>query len=171
MNTLKCHLQSLRTGLAVIFASLLLAACASYSGRGLNPGESKLADIEAVMGNAAMRWQNADGSLQLAYPRGPAGFHTYMVVVGGDGRLQSINNVLDVKTMARIQQGMTQEQVLRILGPTTCSRAYFAARDELVWSWRYLDDFRDSSHFFVLFDASKGTVRSTMSTASEDVCM
>lgn len=171
MNTLRFQLESIRTGLAVIFASLLLAACASYSGSGLKPGESTLAEVEGVMGHAAMRWQNADGSLQLAYPRGPAGFHTYMVVIGADGHLQSINDVLNSKSIARIQAGMTQEQVLRILGPTTCPKEYFVARDELVWDWRYLDDFRDSAHFFVLFDASKGTVRSTMSTASGEVCL
>jgi len=171
MNTFKSRLKTIHTGLAVIFASLLLGACASYSGSGLKPGESTLMETEAVMGQAAMRWQNADGSLQLAYPHGPAGFHTYMVIIGRDGRLQSVRNVLDVKTMAGIRAGMTREQVLRILGPTTCRTAYFAARDELVWDWRYLDDFRESAHFFVLFDATKGTVRSTMSTASGAICL
>ena len=31
------------------------------------------------MGAPAMRWREADGGERLAYPRGPAGFHTYMV--------------------------------------------------------------------------------------------
>ncbi len=171
MNSLMSTLATIRTGLAVIFASLLLSACASYNGSGLKPGESTLAEVESMMGTAAMRWQNADGSQQLAFTRGPAGFHTFMAVVGADGRLQSIKNVLDTKNMTRIQAGMTQEQVLRILGPTTCRTEYFAARDELVWDWRYLDDFRESAHFFVLFDATKGTVRSTMSTAAGEVCL
>lgn len=171
MKAMKLALESVRSGLAVMAASLLLSACASYSGSGLKPGESSLAEVEAAMGTAAMRWQNDDGSLQLAYPRGPSGFHTFMVVIGADGRLQSIKNVLDSKNMNRIQAGMTQEQVLRILGPTTCRTAYFPARDELVWDWRYFDDFRESAHFFVLFDATKGTVRSTMSTAAAEVCL
>ena len=171
MNALKSKLESVRAGWAAIFASLLLAACATYSGYGLKPGEATLAEVEGVMGQAAMRWENADGTQQLAYPRGPAGFHTFMVVIGADGRLQSINNALEPKNLTRIEAGMTQEQVLRILGPTTCMKAYFARRDELVWDYRYLDDFRSSAHFFVLFDATKGTVRSTMSTASGAVCL
>ena len=170
MNTLKIRLESIITTLLMFSACLLLASCASYSGSGLKPGDATLADVEGVMGKAAMRWQNADGSIQLAFPRGPAGFHTYMAMIGPDGRLQSLNNVLNMKNFARVQQGMNEEQVLRILGPTTCAKAYFAARDELVWNWRYLDDFRASAHFFVLFDKSKGTVRSTMSMASEVEC-
>ena len=170
MNASKFHLESIRSGLAVIAASLLLVACASYDGRGLKPGRAKLTEVEALMGKAAMRWQNADGSLQLAYPHGPAGFDTYMVTIGADGRLQGISNALAPKNLARIAPGMTEEQVLRIAGPTTCRSAYFKARDELVWDWRYLDDLRNPAHFFVLFDATKGTVRSTMSMASPEVC-
>jgi hypothetical protein len=171
MNALRLHLESIRTCLVVFSATLLLAACASYSGSGLKPGVATLAEVEGVMGVPAMRWKNPDGTQQLAYPRGQAGFHTYMVAIGADGRLVSIDNVLDTKNFARIQPGMTEEQVLRILGPTTCGKAVFPARNELVWQWRFLDDFRASAHFFVLFDTVKGTVRSTMSMAEEKECI
>ena len=111
-----------------------------------------------------MRWQNADGAAQLAYPRGPMGYRTYMVQIGADGRLRQINNVLDEKNFARVQAGMTKEQVLYILGPSFPGwTEYFKARDELVWEWRYCDLWNESARFDVLFDNSKGTVRSTMS--------
>ena len=111
-----------------------------------------------------MRWQNPDGSIQLAYPRGPMGFHTFMVFIGTDGKLKRIQNVLDSETFSRIQAGMPKDQVLRILGPSEPSRTiYFKARDELVWEWRYCNILRQASRFNVLFDGSKGTVRSTMS--------
>lgn len=111
-----------------------------------------------------MRWQDADGSLQLAYPRGPSGNHTYMVRIGPDGKLQSIRNVLEPDSFARIRQGMTKDQVLRILGPSEPSRTvYFKARDELVWDWLYQISLGgDAAHFLVLFDATTGTVRTTM---------
>ncbi len=171
MNIFKFLRNAVFTGLLVLTASLLLSACASYGGRGLKPGESTLAEVEATMGVPAMRWRNPDGSIQLAYPRGPAGFHTFMVEIGADGRLQSIDNVLDMKHFALIRPDMSEAQVLRILGPSTCGKSYFARRDELVWQWRYLDDFRESAHFMVLFDGTKETVRSTMSTASGAVCI
>src|SRR5512140_3871833 len=103
--------------LIVLLVSLALAACASYSGAGLRPGEARLDDVVRVMGQPAMRWQEPDGSVQLAYPRGPEGFHTFMVKLGPDGRLQSTLNVLDAAGVAKIRPGMTQEQVLRVLGP------------------------------------------------------
>ena len=50
-----------------ILSALLLVACASYSGRGLNAGESRLEDVLRIMGNPAMQWQDPDGARQLAY--------------------------------------------------------------------------------------------------------
>jgi hypothetical protein len=147
-----------------LLASTLLAACASYSGSGLKPGAAQLEDVQSLMGPPAMRWQDADGSVQLAYPRGPFGYHTFMVKLGPDGRLQSIANVLEDEGFAKIHAGLTKEQVLRVLGPPDYGRTvYFKARDELVWDWRFCSNFGVPARFQVLFDGTSGTVRSAMS--------
>lgn len=148
---------------AICIVLLLLAGCAAYDGRGLRPGESRGEDVIALMGAPALRWQDADGAQQFAYPRGPAGFHTYMVHLAPDGRLRSIENVLDEAHLARIRPGMGKEQVLRTLGPPdeTLS-AYFPARNELAWDWRFIEGFAVPMRMIVLFDATAGTVRSTM---------
>jgi hypothetical protein len=148
-----------------LLSSLLLCACASYSGSSLRPGEARLEDVQNLMGPPAMRWQDADGSVQLAYPRGPLGYHTFMVKIAPDGRLQKIANVLEYEGFARIRAGMSQEEVLRVLGPSSYQPVYFKARDELVWDWRFCSDFGAPSHFLVLFDNTAGTVRSTMAQA------
>lgn len=149
--------------LSAMLLALLLAGCAGYGGTGLKPGEAGLDDVLRVMGQPAMRWENPDGSLQLAYPRAPMGFHTYMVEIGKDGKLQKLENVMDPKVFAGIHAGMTKSQVLQILGPSEPSwTVYFKARDELVWEWRYCDEWSEAARFDVLFDGSKGTVRSTM---------
>src|SRR5450759_3380735 len=146
-----------------LLATMLLAACASYSGSGLKPGEARLDDVQGLMGPPAMRWQEPDGSVQLAYPRGPLGYHTFMVKLVPDGRLQSIANVLEEKSFARIHARMTKDEVLRVLGPPDYSRTvYFKARDELVWDWRFRSAFAEPSRFLVLFDKRLGTVRSAM---------
>ena len=152
----------------VLFSALILCACASYDGRGLKPGAAGLDDVLRVMGQPAMRWRNEDKSTQLVYPRGPMGFHTYMVNIGADGKLMKIENVLDRKFFSRIKPGMTKDQVLHILGPSNPDwTEYFKARDELVWEWRYCDDWATAARFDVLFDNSKGTVRSTMSMTED----
>lgn len=150
--------------LIALLVSMLLAACASYSGSGLKPGESRLGDVQGLMGPPAMRWQEADGSVQLAYPRGPLGYHTFMVKLGPDGRLQSIANVLGDEGFAQIHAGLTKEQVLRVLGPPDYNRTvYFKARDELVWDWRFCSVYGIPARFQVLFDGTSGTVRSAIS--------
>ena len=147
-----------------LLVNILLTACASYSGSTLMPGEARLGDVESLMGPPAMRWQEADGSVQLAYPRGPFGFHTFMVKLGPDGRLQSIVNVLEDQGFAQIRAGLTKEEVLHVLGPPDYDRTvYFKARDELVWDWRFCSNFGAPSRFQVLFDNASGTVRSAMS--------
>ncbi|HEX5803404.1 MAG TPA: hypothetical protein VFY24_10290 [Azospira sp.] len=153
-----------------VFLSLLaafLAACssyASYAGYGLRPGVATEAEVRARMGEPAMRWTLPDGGGQLAYPRGPAGFHTWMAFIDAGGKLERLVNVLDQPYFARIQPGMSQAEVLQLLGPPQPQwTAYFAARDELVWEWRYCDSWGEAARFDVLFDATKKTVRTTYS--------
>lgn len=161
MSVSECSLQKepmLR--LTILLLTSLLTACASYSGAGLRPGEARIEDVERLMGPPAMRWQDPDGSIQLAYPRGPAGIHTFMVKLGPDGRLQSRANVLDETVFRRIQPGMTKAQVLRLLGPPDpAGTVYFKARDELVWDWRFCP-YTAVARLYVFFDATAGTVRS-----------
>ncbi|OHC64595.1 MAG: hypothetical protein A2045_06555 [Rhodocyclales bacterium GWA2_65_20] len=149
--------------LAISFA-LLLAACASYSGSGLIAGESGMDDVIRAMGKPSMQWTQSDGTRSLAYPRGPMGVHTYMVLIGANGKLQHVENVMDPRLFLRIDAGMSKDRVLRMLGPPDPSRTiYFEARDELVWDWLYCDEWNKLAHFSVLFDGTKETVRSTLS--------
>ncbi|MDR2452923.1 MAG: hypothetical protein LBE85_14430 [Candidatus Accumulibacter sp.] len=143
---------------------LALSGCAGYGGSDLKPGESRLADVIASMGAPAMRWRDADGRGQLAYPRGPAGTQTFMVFLAADGRLQRIEKVLDREHFARIEAGRSDEdEVLRLLGPIASPRneTYFERRDELVWSYLFCDSWNQEAYFDVLFDAATGIVRST----------
>jgi len=160
---MRMHFISGRWALALA-ACLLLAGCAGFSGSRLKPGIATLADVVADMGEPAMRWKNADGSEQLAYPRGPSAPQTYMVFIGPDGRLQRIDNVLVTAYFARIQAGRSdQAEVLRLLGPPVPQwTVYFEARDELTWEWLFCDDYALQGRFNVLFDNTTGIVRSTM---------
>jgi hypothetical protein len=145
-----------------LILALLITACASHDGRGLKPGVSNLDAVVQLMGEPAMRWQEPDGGQLLAYPRGPAGFNTFMVTIGPDGRMTSLHGVLNMKTFALIREGMTQEQVLRILGPSVAAwTIYFERRDELVWEWRYCDPWNEPARFNVLFDNTTKKVRTT----------
>lgn len=153
-------MRNLKSLLAILSA-ILISSCAAYSGYGLKPGVATLDDIVRVMGEPAMRWQDPDHSVQLAYPRGPSGFHTYMVFVAADGKLRRIENVMDPQAFARIRPGMTEDEVLRTLGPPPPGwKTYHRDRDEMEWEWRYCDEWNKAARFDVLFDHTRGTVRS-----------
>lgn len=150
--------------LSAAVLAISVTACASWGVR-LQPGVSTLSDVVGLLGQPAMVWQDPDGRQQLAYPLGPEGTETFMVFVGADGLLQTMEKVLDTEHFARIESGRsTQADVLRLLGPSLPSgTAYFKWRDELVWEWRYCDAWGQRAFFDVLFDASTGIVRTTYS--------
>jgi hypothetical protein len=146
----------------LLAGTLLLSGCAGYGGSDLKPGTSTLPEVIASMGAPALRWKNPDGSEQLAYPRGPAGTQTFMAYVGPDGRLQRIERVLDADHFARIRAGMSQDEVLRVLGPPGAEwTEYYSRRNELVWSWLSCNDWSLQEFFDVMFDGTTGNVRST----------
>lgn len=149
----------------ILISALLLGACASYDGRGLQPGVSSIEDIQRVMGEPAMRWRESNGGERLAFPRGLVGYHTFMLITDASGRLLSLENVLETKHFAKLRAGMSQDEVLRTLGPPQPQwTIYFKARDELVWEWRFCNEQAEPARFYALFDQTKGTLRTTMSS-------
>ena len=143
-------------------AMFLLSACAS-TGSHLQPGVATLPEIIAAMGEPQMRWKDADGQEQLAFPHGPAGVHTYMAFVGADGRLIRVAQVLDEAHFALIQIGKsTREDVLRLIGPPypgwTVENRNF---NEVSWEWNYLDRTNQIARLNVFFDMTTGIVRDT----------
>ncbi|WP_295004591.1 hypothetical protein [uncultured Dechloromonas sp.] len=152
-----------RAGLWLVLVGLL-AGCAGHDGAGRIPVDARLVDVERSMGIPSLRWREADGGETLVYPFGAMGFHTYFVRGDAGGRFVSRENVLTMAHFARIRAGMTQEEVVRVIGPPVPAwTVYFKARDELVWEWRYCDDWSEPARFDVLFDGTTLRVRSTLS--------
>lgn len=136
----------------------LLAACAGVP---FQPGVSSGDDVLRQWGAPAQRWSEPDGSQRLAYPWGPMGFATWMVEVGPDGKVRSATNVLVEEEFAKVQAGQTQEEILRHFGRPGWVQE-FERRQELVWEWRFCDQWTYPARFNVLFDSTTGLVRSTL---------
>jgi hypothetical protein len=135
-----------------IVAVLLAAACASYSGYGLKPGVSTEADVRGAMGAPAMTFDGPDGSRELIYPRGPLGNETFIAHVARGGTLRSIDQVLNDGTFDSLPMGITEEEVLRRLGPPRETMA-FALSHTHAWDWKYRDYWGYEAIFSVTFDA------------------
>lgn len=155
----------LRLLLCGLVALLALAACDYFATRELEPGVSTAEDVRARFGTPGMEWRNDDGSVTWEYSRQPEGTQCYMVTIGPDGVMRSIEQVLNESGFARIQRGMTGNEVRRILGkPAT--RQYFELARDTVWSWRIEPPSPSSerTYFTVHFNADGRVVKTGRST-------
>lgn len=155
--------------LPLLFAALL-SACASLDGPAFTVGSTTQAEVVARRGTPAMHWQEPDGGNLFAYPSGPNGTSTIMAGFDKQQRLSFYKEVLNVEHFSQIQAGMSMDEVMRLIGPPYAPwTAYFSARDELAWEWRYCNDWNQASRFNVLFDGTSKKVRSTLSLTESQV--
>lgn len=113
----------------------LLAGCATPDrDTRLQAGVSNEAQVIALYGQPSRIWPEADGGRTLEYSTQPMGRHVYMVRLSADGRLVGVEDGLSPAGRARIQPGMTPEQVSRLLGRER-TRVFFRNSGEDVWDW------------------------------------
>jgi hypothetical protein len=127
-----------RLAVGLISAGLLASGCASYDGRGLVPGQATEADIVGTMGKPAETLQRANGEEALYFSRLPLGRQMFVATTGPNGRLKSIEQVLDYQHIKRIRVGTTTaDQVKEILGPPyRITRAPSKPLDVWEYPWR-----------------------------------
>jgi len=141
---------------AALLALILAAGCANFSA--ISPGDSA-PSVEARVGAPGSVRKNADGSEVWEYPSGPSGVQTFMIDIGPDRTVRAVRQVLREEYFSKVVPGMSRDEVRRLLGRPK-EVWYFPARDEEVWTWRYLEvNYR---LFNVLFDHTSGAVRITL---------
>lgn len=125
-------------------AAALLCGCASYDGRGLQPGKSTAAEVEALMGPPAERRPTADGGGVAYFTRAPVGRHTYAATFGPEGRLLSMEQVLTYANAGKLAPGTTtRKEVRELLGPPgVVSSLPRQQREVWEYKWLYYDEKR-----------------------------
>jgi len=136
-----------------LLLACLLAACAGMDGASLKPGVSTESDGHQAMGAPALVLPNGDGSRSLAYPTGPLGLQTRMVRVAADGRVQSVESVLNEDHFYRVRPGLTRDDILRMIGPPS-ERMEFPRMQQVSWDYRFQDTWGYVAIFSVIFDAN-----------------
>ena len=102
--------------IAVALAAVAVG-CAT-EGRGLVPGRSTAAEVEARMGQAADKRPAPGGETVYYYPRLPWGYATYAARIAPDGRLVALEQRLTLENTEQLKVGATRaEQVRDLLGP------------------------------------------------------
>lgn len=132
------------------FLAFLLAAGCAATGSTLQPGASET-QVRSTMGTPALELRDTDGTRRLYYPRGPLGNQTYVATLNSSGSLMEVGNVLSDGTFNGIRPGMTEAEVLRMIGPPR-EKGYFANLGQTAWDWKFMDTWGYESIFSVMFD-------------------
>ncbi len=123
-----------------LVCGLLIAGCATYNGSSLVQGVSTAAQAEALMGPSEQQLSLPNGDRALYFSRLPYGRVVYVVTVGPDGVMKSIEQRLTLQNLAKLVSGTsTKKEVRELFGPPGES-VYFARQQREVWSYRYYPD-------------------------------
>lgn len=140
-------------------ALLALAACDEQSIRELEEGLSTESQVRERFGEPDRIWPEADGSRTLEYDRQPAGRRNYMITIGPDGRMSALLQVLAPHHFARVQPGMHEDEVRRLLGRPG-KRAFYELKQQSEWDWYWSDGPGREMVFTVVFDRAGRVLRS-----------
>lgn len=128
--------------------------------RGLTPGVTTEAQIRDQMGQPETERTFTDGSKRLEYPRGPQGVTTYMVDIDPQGKLRAVTQVLSAENFAKVRQGMTEDEVRRLLGKPG-EVAVYRLKPETVWSWKWNEGPPAGEAYFNVHFNAEGVVYTT----------
>lgn len=154
-------------GASLLALLTLLAGCDEQRIRELEEGVSTEQDVRARFGEPEQVWQEADGSRTLEYNRQPAGRRNYMITIGTDGKMSALRQVLAPHHFAKVQPGMTQEQVRRLLGKPG-KQVTYELKQETEWDWHWTDAPAQEKLFTVVFGADGRVLRAASTEKLHD---
>lgn len=146
------------TAIAAI-AAAILPACDSVVLQDIKPGVTTAVELRAKMGNPGFEFRNEDGSVTWEYSRQPSGVHCYMITLGPDQIVRSLDQVLTEANYAKAREGMTRDQIRRLLGRPASSVVFDNLREE-VWEWHIEGTpHNEETYLNVFFDTSSGLLK------------
>ena len=126
----------MKSTLVLAFA-VLLAGCTTFNGKDLVPGRSTAAEAETMMGAADQRLALPNGDSVLYFSRLPYGRAMYVVTVGPDGVMKSIEQRMQQAIFAKVVANTwTKKEVRELLGPPG-KQGHFDRQKRDWWEYRY----------------------------------
>ena len=147
--------------LAAFAVAAALVGCDVQRIAELEVGVTTEAEVRTRWGEPAAVYAEPDGSKALEYPRQPAGQINFMVVIGRDGKVAALRQVLTPTNFAKVETGWDKARVRRLLGLPAKTQRYELKQEE-VWDWRFSDN-AENKLFSVTFDTD-GRVTATATT-------
>ncbi len=157
------HPLAYRPLLAAALVAALLVGCDQQRIEKLEEGVASEADVRKQFGEPTQITEQADGARLLEYPRQPEGSTNYEIVIGTDGKMSSLRQLLTPANFAKVLPGMSQAEVRKLLGKPAKLHRYAAKPDEEVWEWRFQDGQRKK-----VFEATFDRERRVLASATAD---
>ncbi|MCU0774707.1 MAG: hypothetical protein MUC74_09400 [Ideonella sp.] len=127
---------------------MLVAGCAGYAPPRDAVGQP-IAALQQQLGPPTSTYAMSNGAKRVEFARGPMGRHTWMLdvdpggrvlrseqVVDPGGRVLRSEQVLTPERFAQVRDGMSADDVLRLIGRPGETRSGGYQGGE-VWNWRY----------------------------------
>ncbi len=147
--------------IALLAATSLLAACDEQRATKLEEGLSTEADVRQQFGEPVQITERADGSKLLSYPRQPEGWTNYEMEIAADGKLAALRQLLTEANFAKVQPGMAQAAVGKLLGRHARELRYATQPGQVVWRWHVLRG-QDKKVFDVAFNTDGQVLSATL---------
>ena len=142
-------------------ASVLLPACDAVNLNEIWPGITTAAEVKARMGEPGFIHHDNDGTAIWEYSRQPQGVQCYMIAFDGKDVVTRMDQVLNDANYARITDGLSKDDVRRILGAPATKVVFNNLREE-IWEWRIEGvPSTEETYFAVHFDTGHGAVKKT----------
>ena len=147
---------------ALALAGLLfLAACASFDGRGLVPGQSTESQVVQLMGPVDQARPLAGGAKALYFSRLPMGRAMFVATIGPDGLLQALEQRLTRENIGKlVADRSTADDVRALFGPPGAV-GYLPLKPREWWEYKYYD-YYDPRILWVQFSPDDGIVREVL---------
>ena len=147
------------TAATAAVASALMPACDIVNLNEIRPGITTAAEVRARMGEPGFIHHDNDGTAIWEYSRQPQGVHCYMIAFDRKDVVTRMDQVLNDANYARIADGLSKDDVRRILGAPATKVVFDNLREE-VWEWRIEGTPHNEVTFFnVHFDTGTGLVK------------
>ena len=150
---------------AIVLTLTMLAACNPDNTPQQQLGEDRIAvgistegEVRIIYGAPSMAWEEENGARTLEFVKGPAGHRTFMIQFGADNKVKQIQQVLQPSYFVKVVQGMSVDQVRRLIGKPGKIVPYPLSKTEGHF-YRYLEG-TDSRYFVVQYDANVNNVDS-----------
>ena len=123
----------------LLLSAALLLACDAKRIEKLEEGVATEADVRRQFGDPVTITEKADGSKIMEYPRQPEGSSNYLITIGADGKMSALRQLLSPANFAKVQPGLSRDEVRKLLGKPAKTQRFALKPDEEIWDWRFIE--------------------------------